>query len=307
MTEADRIYQEGWLPEAFWKEKVSCGYTISANMKKVWAIELDLYKEFARVCEKNGLIYFTDGGTTLGAVRHGGFIPWDDDLDVCMPRSSYERLKNLASEFKSPYFLQNAHTDPEYGYSFMRLRNENTTADTRRFSTCRFNHGIFIDIFPLDKVTQEDYLPRREKIHELIMANSAYMRRNFHNKSERDQAIISQYYNREAAPADIFKEIEKVAMQDEETETDYISLIVSTQYDASRKIWPKEIFTAYVEKEFESIRVRIPAGYDKQLHIYFGDYMEYPPVEMRKGCHDIHYYPDVPYREFLRERYHLQF
>lgn len=302
MTEAERIYQDGWLPEEFWKESTNNNYTVSANMKKVWAIELDLYREFARVCNENNLVYFTDGGTTLGAVRHKGFIPWDDDFDVCMPRNSYEKLKNLSKIFNKPYFLQNAYTDPEYGYSFMRLRNENTTADTSKFMDCQFNHGIFIDIFPLDKVLINDYLPRRERIQELIMINSSYMKRNLTNMSEKDKELMQKYYNSSIEPVHIFEEIERIAMQDELLETEYLSLIVSTQYDPSKKIWPKWIFDDYIEKDFESIKVRVPIGYDEQLRIYFGNYMEYPPEHQRGNWHNMRFYPDIPYKQFYHEK-----
>lgn len=305
MTEAERIYEEAWLPEQFWDGVICCDYEVSQNMKKVWAIELDLYRKFAKVCQENNLTYFTDGGTTLGAIRHKGFIPWDDDFDVCMPRNAYEQLKKLSNKFEKPYFLQNAYTDQEYGYSFMRLRNGNTTVVVPPFNYCRFNQGIYIDIFPLDKVTKEDYLPRRKKINDLIMKNSTYMRRNYPNKSERDTALMEQYFDRLSNPISIFDEIEKLAMQDEDKETEYISLLVSTLYDASKKIWPKKIFDDYVEKKFESIKVRVPIGYDEQLHIYFGEYMKYPPLAQRGKWHNIQYYPDIPYQEYYHENYGL--
>lgn len=307
MTEIERIKQDNWIPKEFWNEEIRCDYMVSENIKKVWAIELDLYREFTRVCEKYNLLYFTDGGTTLGAIRHSGFIPWDDDLDVCMPRDSYEKFKKISTEFKTPFFLQNAYTDPEFGYSFMRLRNENTTVVVEPFNYCKFNQGIYIDIFPIDKVTEEDYLSRRENIYKLIMKNSAYMRRNFPNKSEHDKFLISQYYDNSIAPADIFNEIEQIATQDENIETDYMSLLVSTQYDASKKIWPKRIFDDYVEKNFEFITVRVPIGYDEQLQIYFGNYMEFPSLEQRGTWHDIQYYPDIPYRIYYQERYGINY
>lgn len=307
MTEAERISKEGWLPKKFWEESVRCGYKIDSEMKKVWAVELDLYKEFSRICEENHLSFFTDGGTTLGAVRHKGFIPWDDDLDVCMPRKSYEQLKNLSKIFQKPYFLQNVNTDSEYGYSFMRLLNENTTVILEPFDYCRFAHGIFIDIFPLDKVTKDDYLLRRKTMHKLIMRNSAYMRKNYPNKSERDESIIAQYYDGSINLIDSYNSIESLAMQDEEKETDYLSLLVSTQYDASKKIWPKRIFEDYLEKDFESIKVRVPVGYDEQLRIYFGNYMEYPPIEQRGAWHNMKFYPDIPYKQFYREKYNIDY
>lgn len=307
MTEAERIKREKWLPKKFWVEERIYDYNVSSDMKKVWAIELDLYREFARVCEENELSFFTDGGTTLGAVRHGGFIPWDDDLDVCMPRDSYEKLKNLAEEFEHPYFLQNVYTDPEFGYSFMRLRNENTTVVVEPFTQCRFSQGIYIDIFPIDQVLPENYVERRNQIHDLIMINSAYMRRDCLNKSERDFELIDKYKDKFDTPCSIFEKIEQLAMADIDKETSYVSLIVSTQYDAEKKIWRKEIFDDYAEKDFEGIKVRIPAGYDEQLRIYFGDYMKFPPVEKRGIWHNMRFYPDIPYRIFYKEKYGVDF
>lgn len=305
MTEAERISKEGWLPASFWQEQTLCGHKVTEHMKKVWAIELDLYRAFEKVCVKHGLEFFTDGGTTLGAVRHGGFIPWDDDFDVCLPRDSYEKLKTLAGEFAAPYFLQNAHTDPEFGYSFMRLRNENTAVVVEPFQYCKFCQGIYIDVFPIDKVREDDYIERREKIAALIKKNSAYMRRDCLDQSERDRLLVEQYCDLSMPPAAVFDEIEKIATQDEGTATDHLSLLVSTQYDASKKIWPKRVFDSYVEKDFEGVKVRIPAGYDEQLKIYFGNYMEYPPVEARGDWHHIQFYPDIPYRDFYRETYHF--
>lgn len=298
MTECERIIRDGILPRSFFEPEEQCGFWVDENRKKVWAIEIDLYKEFERVCKKYGLPYFTDGGTTLGAVRHGGFIPWDDDLDVCMPRSAYNKLKSLSNEFNSPYFLQSPMTDEEYGYSFLRLRNSNTTVVVEPFNYCKFNQGIYIDIFPLDKVTEEDYLWRREQIHELIMKNSAYMRRNYKDKSERDIALIEKYISKDILPCEVFAEIENIATIDEEKNTEYLSLLVSTQYAPEKKIWSRRIFDSAIDKEFNGIKVKIPVGYDEQLQIYFGNYWEYPPVEKRGCWHNIRFYPDISYIDY---------
>ena len=92
-TEGETLFQD-----SFTQPEIRCGYYVSDSMKKVWAIELDLIRKFVEVCDKHGLRYFMDGGTLLGAVRHQGFIPWDDDADMIMPREDYNKLWYVAAE-----------------------------------------------------------------------------------------------------------------------------------------------------------------------------------------------------------------
>ena len=111
------------LPKGFLEEEVRCGYTVTRKMKEVWAVELDLLKEFKRVCNKYDLKYCADGGTLLGAIRHQGFIPWDDDLDIAMLRKDFEKLNEVApAEFKKPYFWQTEETDKGSARGHAQLR-----------------------------------------------------------------------------------------------------------------------------------------------------------------------------------------
>lgn len=92
-------------PKEFLEREIRGGYEVSEQMKRVWAIEIDMLQELFRVCDKYGLTIWAEGGTMLGTIRHGGFIPWDDDIDMAMPREDYDRLQEVAAdEFKHPYF-----------------------------------------------------------------------------------------------------------------------------------------------------------------------------------------------------------
>ena len=138
MTEIERIIQKGVITRQFLQEEVDHDFLVDENRKKLWAVMLDMIAEFDKVCKKYGFSYYMIYGALLGAVRHKGFIPWDDDFDVAMPRNDYERFIRLSDEFKHPYFLQTPYTDPGYYYSFAKIRNSNTTGVVEMFEYSKF-------------------------------------------------------------------------------------------------------------------------------------------------------------------------
>ncbi len=173
------------IPESFFQGEERCGYYVSPEMKKVWAVELDLLNEFARVCGKHNLKWWADAGTLLGAVRHKGFIPWDDDVDIVMMRKDYEKLREIAAEeFKYPYFLEDDSNDPERLSPTPRLVNESTTLleGAAMISVCsgkkvEYNQGIFIDIFILYDANDDDEAFRA------FCRKARYLQKKFHAMS----------------------------------------------------------------------------------------------------------------------------
>ena len=139
-------------PAKFLREESRFGYNITLEMKKAWAVQIDLLQMLLDICSKHGLCIYADGGTLLGAVRHEGYIPWDDDIDMVMLREDYDKLMALADEFEQPYFLQSVYTDPHYTHRHAQLRNSDTAcwSVARKGCTEKYNQGIFIDIFPAD-------------------------------------------------------------------------------------------------------------------------------------------------------------
>ena len=121
------------------------------TLRKLQLEELEILKRFVRICDKHGLRYYLVGGTLLGAVRHRGFIPWDDDIDVAMMRSDYECFAEICQkELGAEYFYQSPETDPYYFLTYAKIRKNGTLAYEERFRNSKFNKGVFIDIIPLD-------------------------------------------------------------------------------------------------------------------------------------------------------------
>ena len=167
------------IPENFIAEEIRCGYKVTQQMKEIWAVELDLLSEFDRVCTKYNIKYFACGGTLLGAIRHHGFIPWDDDIDLAMARKDYEKLCEVApKEFVHPYFFQTEYTDPGSLRGHAQLRNSITTGILKEEYPLRkkINQGIFIDIFPLDGVPEDHtkYTALEQQVVELKKAYHRY-------------------------------------------------------------------------------------------------------------------------------------
>lgn len=253
MTEVERIIKQGILPESFFHDEVRDDYLVKVEMKKVWAVEIDLFLKFSEICNRHGLRFWGDGGTLLGAVRHNGFIPWDDDMDLIMPREDYNKLMDFGpEEFNAPYFLQNPHTDPNYGYSFAKLRNDNTTCIPEVFQKAGFNHGIYIDIFPLDYINLGTFEDDKAAITEHIMRNSSYMKRNsVEMLNERQLENFKKYQTND--PIKEYDAIQTICSNLAYNGSEYVANCTITSLKSSAQIWKSEWFAETVMHKFENI------------------------------------------------------
>lgn len=299
MTECEKIIAKGLLPESFLLPETICDFYVDENMKKVWAIELDLLHEFDQVCRRHGLRYFLIFGSLLGAVRHHGFIPWDDDMDVIMPRSDYEEFLKLGTEFSDPYFLQTPLSDPGFYYAHAKLRNSDTSAVDYPFIYQGFNLGCFIDVLPLDNFDPENGVETFEEINHLILENSVAMRLTHPNLSDRDKERIRTHSGID--PIVAFKRIDSLSKKSNETYTGFVSILSATTYGLKKDVFPAECFSRCISCDFHGIETFIPNGYDTVLSTTYGDYMKLPPVEKRGAWHgNLVFYPDIPYKVALK-------
>lgn len=134
---------------------------------------LVIYQEIARVCDKHGLCYFVVGGTLLGAVVHKGYIPWDDDLDIAMPRDDYDRFIELApKELSAAFYLHHTSTDPDYWLPFAKVRMNNTVFLEEKRKNVKAHAGIYVDVFPFDYASEQNTPVAKLKWRLMTYANN---------------------------------------------------------------------------------------------------------------------------------------
>ncbi|MBQ9334678.1 MAG: HAD-IIIC family phosphatase [Lachnospiraceae bacterium] len=289
--------------EEFCVEEVRDGYPVDVKTKKIWYTELILLKEFGDFCKKYDLKYYAGYGTLLGAVRHKGFIPWDDDIDIFMLRPDYQRMLELApGHFEFPFYFQNYHTEKDGGaiYNFSRLRDERTTClDDSGEETCDDHPGIFIDIFPYDAVPDSVVTDRPGGRFEIGM--------DLWLSASNPAAVIEQLISgwepligRETI-IDIlglpYKErfdLYENFLADMYDDSEYVNLFTRQYWSTPVK---KEWFRDTVDLQFEFLTVPAPIDYDKILTADYGDYMK--PVQ-GGAAHTVGFVdPDRPYTDYL--------
>ena len=254
---------------------------------------LTMLKAFISVCEKHHLHYFVNGGTCLGAIRHKGFIPWDDDIDVMMPRKDYDEFLKLQYEYNgTPYFIQTWQTDPHYIYCFAKLRDSNTTYIENFYVHHRINHGLWIDIFPIDGMSYVDK-PREKcagRIKFLWYLSHLSFLPQLTRKFQKETFFKDCWWNLVGGLTYIFdifhfrqRWTEKICRHYELDKSVLAGCYFD--YDTLHAAMDKTIYDDYVLADFEDIKVRVPKQYDKYLTMLYGDYMTPPPVEKQVGQH----------------------
>jgi lipopolysaccharide cholinephosphotransferase len=280
------------------KEEIICDYKVTVKQKKIWNVELDLLERFLDFCKKNDLKVFAAFGTLLGAVRHKGFIPWDDDMDVIMPREDFDKACKLApSYFNEPYFFQTANTDSANFFPYARLRNSNTTGYIYCLKNEPYNQGIFIDIFVLDKapinrLKCKTFLLKR-KVCEFVAQN--YMNFSSRKKYSFLKPFLKLYCCNHSYSF-VCKKYEEITKK-------FIKLKKSWYVNSANmlQIFNPKDFLEEDLVDFYGFKLPIPKNYDEILRESYGDYMSFPPIEKRGTWHDgiIYFDPDMPYKEYV--------
>lgn len=278
-----------------------------AETKTLKSVELEILKAFIRCCEELGLNYYLLGGTLLGAVRHRGFIPWDDDIDVGMLRADYERFLHEAQPLLPEYyFIQCRETEPELLNNFAKLRDSRTTFIESSMRNQKINHGVYIDIFPLDyypeKAWKQAVFDFRLKVLGLRI-RSAFALPEENRKSKPVEwmlktasAVLSLCYPTVEDALDARDKLYKSVPGSR-----WIANLGGAW--GKKEIAPAEWFGEGTPREFEGIKTTIPIQFDQWLTQVYGDYMRLPPVEKRVA----HHYTEVidldhSFTEYMQEK-----
>lgn len=301
MTEIERIIAKGIIPESFLNPEVRNDFVVDEKRKKVWMVCLDMLMEIDRVCKKHDITYFLGYGSLLGAIRHKGFIPWDDDLDIVMKRKDYEKFITLSEEFKHPYFLQIPDSDPGYYHTHAKIRNSNTSAFSPMTGYEGFNQGMWLDIFQLDNFVYEDGLERYEKIKALNIDEGTQMRLHNPNLDEKNKERVKEYLSRNVDPMQTYRSVESIASKYKDCETEYISSIIVSLYAYEKNIFFSEDFSDTITTTFEGFSFPIPKGYDRILRTIYNNYWEFPPLDKRGNWHDQKFNPEMSFLDLYKD------
>ena len=254
-------------------------------------VDLNIVKEVLRICKKYNLTYFMLGGTMLGAIRHKGFIPWDDDIDLGMPRDSYEKfLKVAPKELKNNLKLINYKTDPNYHYYITRIQDTNTKVIEERIENEEEKYTYAsIDIFPLDGTPNNKILRKiyffRVLYHRAIMSlcykDSIDKKRKRSKKEKILLAIMIKLPIEKLTTAYKQKEkIDKILKKQDFNKSKYVGNIMGAY--RTKEIVPKEFYGNGKMYKFENIEMNGLELYDEYLSYTYGDYMKLPPEKDRK-------------------------
>jgi len=267
-------------------------HTKDLGMNKLQEVQLALLEEVVRICRKHQIRFYLVAGSALGAVRHSGFIPWDDDIDIGMPRPDYERFLSLAQrELGTSLFLQTPDTDPAYPNMYAKIRNSETTFVECSVAHLTMNHGVYLDISPYDGYPTRTFIARiTERIIGFCLAarfrKSGVLRNDTRNKRTLRSSISGSV---------VFLLSSVLSLRQLQLLLDHLarrydydaseSVINWYNVSATRELAPREFFGGGREVKFENLLVPIPSNADGYLKMAFGDYMTPPPENERVSQH----------------------
>ena len=291
------------------EEEIICDFKVTSFRKIIWNIELEMLKLVHQICSENNLKYFAAGGTLIGAIRHNGYIPWDDDIDLMMPRDDYEKFLKIAPNYldKDKYFLQTNDTEKLYFNGHAQIRNINTTCLTKNMYYDLKNGkncGIWIDIFPYDYVDGTKQAKRIKFLRSLAYSKST------HDYGVGIKGLIKKMIVAVLCPTKNsaerkIRKIKKIAMASKSRDkVGFVTFMPGYE----KNIWESQWFNEAISHRFEDIDIMIPKCYDEVLRKEYNEYMSIPKIKGQNIHGECYFdfentykdYQDISKKEFIK-------
>ncbi len=287
------------LPDDFFNEEIRCGFTISAMMKKAWAAEMKILWQLQEFFKEHDISYRLDYGSLLGAIRHKGFIPWDDDIDISMSRKDYMKFISVSDRLPYPLRTKSIYNDDEYFNQFHTVvsnsRSRKLEYDTERMDMyfgCPYICAV--DIFPFD------FLPRNDndRQYQKLLYNIAFVLANRYdteNESISFQRDLTALENQVGGSFDqskplrpqLFRLTDRIAQMCPENDSDEITYYTYMVTLPNAGIRKKEWYENTIEVPFEYMSASVPLMYDSILKANFGNFMV---IRQNSAGHDYPFY-----------------
>ncbi len=265
-------------------------------MNDIQKTVLESFRQFVRVCNKLNLKYYLVNGSALGAIKYEGFIPWDDDLDVAMPREDYVIFLRKAQQLlPDNLFVQNYMTDSRFPFIYSKIRNTETTFIEKSVSHLEMNHGIYMDIFPIDSYREPSKIT---KIKTKLLFWWAFSSLDDQSKARiRIRNLVMRFFGFNKSTHKAIAKIERMI-----SATDKTSLYLCNYGDRQGKgkilrEWYGDGFKA----RFEGVEVTVPERYDEYLTFKYGNWREDPSEKDRKSHHKANICDvNTSYKEYIK-------
>ena len=263
-------------------------YYTPEQISKVQIIELYCLQKIDEVCKKLGVDYFVYGGTLIGAIRHNGFIPWDDDIDIAMNRKDYEIFIRDAQKFLGEeFYLQSPNKDKKTPYLYSKLRLKGTKLIEFEHHKLRIEKGIYIDIYPIDNISDndEEYFKDHKRFQKIakiyVLRQCCYISSNSRKMSKKIKQVIKFCLSSllKLIPQSLFlKKINKICTKYNNQDTERVG-----NYFYNKPCNYFKSGFSFFQVKFENLIVNVPSCYDEHLKLRYDDYLKLPPEEKRIG------------------------
>jgi lipopolysaccharide cholinephosphotransferase len=272
----------------------------------------EILRYFVSFCDKHGLQYYCTFGTCLGMVRHKGFIPWDDDVDVAMPRPDYDRLLSMRDQLDADYELIDCETTPEYNATFAKISSRKSTIVEHE--AYRFVMGNYVDIFPIDGCGEDEEEFRKDYEYTQYLRDALnavskhygpwkFVKWLLRGKWSLFALHYKYSFQREEKRRHIISELRRIRQKYSFEEARFVT-VWAMWFSYKRERIEKEAYGKGLMANLEDVRALIPSDYDRVLSRLYGNYMQLPPLEQQQSHHECFYInleKRVSLEEALRE------